>query len=159
MEYKNGNIMIYYKTFGYKNQFAMLTTKRGENYLVVIKDNKKIHDMIKIPRTIRSVCNVEKEFSNFEIKLVDDKSNVTEEEIETITCPISFTPMLEPVITICGHTFCKYSLQKLNRKCALCRGDIEYFFPNDDLDEIYEKAFWRLRCNASKTKRISSKYS
>jgi hypothetical protein len=139
MEYKNGNVLSYYKTFNHKNQFAMLTTKRGENYLVVIKDYKKIHDMIKIPKTIKSVCNVEKDFNNFEIKLVEDKSNITENEIDTITCPISFTPMLEPVITNCGHTFCKYSLQKLNGKCALCRSNIEYFFPNDELDEIYEK--------------------
>lgn len=139
MEYINGNIMIYYKTFRCKNQFAMLTTKRGENYLIVIKNNRKVHDMIKIPKTIRSVSNIEKIFSDFEISLVDDKSNVTEEEIDTITCPISFAPMLEPVITNCGHTFCKHSLKKLNGKCAMCRSIIEYYYPNDNLDEIYEK--------------------
>jgi hypothetical protein len=111
-----------------------LLNKGGCQYLCSLR-YKKIIDTIKLPFIAQS-------FNEF-IKLINGSSiHITEKENNTdqYCCPISMDTMIDPVITSCGHTFCKSTIIKCKDTCPLCREKILYFLPNDEIINVYKKA-------------------
>ena len=119
--------MMHYDKFNKKQNFAIVLIK-NETYIQLL-GNEKIIDVIKIPFDISS-------FDEFCIKI--NAEIIHNINTEQLCCPISLDIMIEPVITSCGHTFCKTQLDKCNNACPLCRTKILYYLPDYNLINIYK---------------------
>lgn len=99
------------------------------------------HDDIEIFMFIRDMDSLE----------LYNKNDLTEEEIEEITCPISYNYMINPITLSCGHTFDEKNVNKLiyendqKQNCPLCRRQIVNYYVNDNIIRILNKC--RFTCN------------
>jgi hypothetical protein len=76
-----------------------------------------------------------------------NNSDFSEEQLENIMCPISYSPMIFPIQLSCGHTFCETSLSRVffstnSYVCALCRRKAINFATNSKIKELSEKCIF-----------------
>lgn len=87
----------------------------------------------------RNVKNRNRSSSSFDMEVESSKKNE-----KLFTCPVCRNVLETPVTVICGHTFCKDCLKRLNSdgKCFECGTDIEFFkHTNILVQDIVDK--WR----------------
>ena len=75
-----------------------------------------------------------------------NKNEITVDEFDKIICPISYSPMINPITLCCGHTFDEKNMNRLIlensyevQNCPLCRREITNYYVNDEIDSILRK--------------------
>jgi hypothetical protein len=94
--------------------------------------------MIELPFRLENIS----ELSIFQEDVNANTDNLTPEEIEKITCPISLSIMSEPIMTSCNHLFCKKNLEKCGDKCPICRQQILHYTPEIEISTALQKIKW-----------------
>ena len=128
---KLGVKIMYMNDFNHNDHIALLT-KNNAQYVCYMK-KAKIVETHKLPFVFQSMDDFKKILTESAITIegfVDDE----------LCCPISLDIMLTPIITSCGHMFCKSTIMKCDGTCPLCRQDIEYFLPNDEIVAKYKNS-------------------
>jgi hypothetical protein len=111
-------------------------TPEEEYYLTKKDNNGKIKKIIKFHQLINSIDELKNAVPELE------KFELTGEEVENLTCPLSLSIMIEPIITSCNHAFCKYNLDKWNNTCPLCRTNVIYCHPDFNKKKLYDKCIF-----------------
>jgi hypothetical protein len=127
MKYKDGSVNTNL------SHNLIFTSLNNKYYLSKKNNDGKINKTISFPKEIKNINELKNQI--YELATHD----LSEEEIENLTCPISLEIMIEPIKTSCGHTFCKYSIDKCDLYCSLCRAKITNYLPNLQLMELYNK--------------------
>jgi len=59
------------------------------------------------------------DFKNLILRCMED------EKVEYNICNVCITNKINTCINPCGHTFCSYCVERMGKKCGMCRGDIQ----------------------------------
>jgi hypothetical protein len=147
---KHGNGVIIYKT-GYvyegiwknnhKSDYGIL--KKGtEKHLQYWRNNALVE-------SLEISTNLKFKKENFDNITIINEDDFTSEELDLISCPIGIYRIC-PVVTPCGHKFCKTELEKYNNKnnnmsCPLCRTRIDYYHEDKETKEIIKKCQFKVK--------------
>jgi hypothetical protein len=132
--YANGNKVIFMNSL--KENQNIIMTKNIDKSIIQFTQNNKIIEKLEIPDCIHNIDNIMDLKNIIKNEIVADTTNLSNDQLEILCCPISINIMSDPIITSCGHTFCKKSIDKCNDKCPLCREQILYYLPNNDIINI-----------------------
>jgi hypothetical protein len=129
----DGSIVNYFRHITDRENLILIC--KGDERYLQITENKKITKSYDVPFKINNF----EEFSIFEKEIEINTSNLTPDEIERITCPISLEIMFDPIKTSCNHVFCKNNLTRCNENCPICRQQILYYVPDNTIIKILQK--------------------
>jgi hypothetical protein len=136
IHYANGNKVMFHNTLSnYKN--LMLIERNDETFLQYTNKAVNTIEIEKLPFKVHSFDELF--LINFNEQVTVDDSDLTNDEKKIIECPVSLDLMIEPIITSCNHAFCRFSLEKCNNICPLCRTHIMFVVPNNDYEQYYKK--------------------
>jgi hypothetical protein len=155
---KNQNFTIHfyrellgsYYNKDYKN--ILLYCENNDRY-VQLTINREVKKTFALPSSISNFDDLKNFIKNFSLEI----KNITDEEIQRSTCPISLCYMFDAVITSCGHSFSKGSLDRNGDTCPVCRQKILYSYPDSEVLEILKRAEFEAngkKCQSSEVKNI-----
>lgn len=146
IKYSGGRI-VSYLTKSDSGENVMFICEENTKYAIFISNNKMSSkfDLSKLPPEILVIDDLLKFLSS---EIIKDTKNLSEEEIESITCPISQEIMNDPVTMNCSHSFCKENIIKLKKKlCPLCRNKFSCVIPVMDKINLLEKIIYSVGGN------------
>jgi hypothetical protein len=139
--FSNGDMIIFSDTLD-SNKNIIITKKNKIKKIQITKNNKIIEE-INLPECMHEIDNIDDLKNILKNNMKLDTQNLSENEIEKISCPISLNTIIEPIITSCNHTFDKRQLEKYihneTNSCPLCREPILYILPNEEIIELLLK--------------------
>jgi hypothetical protein len=135
--YVNGNKVIFMNSL--KENQNIIITKNINKSIIQFMQNNKIIEKLEMPDCIHNIDNFTDLKNIVKNEIVADTFDLSNDEFEILYCPISLNIMSDPIITSCGHTFCKKSIDKCDNKCPLCREQILYYLANNDIIDMLHK--------------------
>jgi hypothetical protein len=137
----NGDVIIFGDTLDSAKN--IIITKKNKIKKIQITINNKIIEEINLPECMHDIENIDHLKNILKNNIKIDTQNLSENEIEKISCPISLNTIADPIMTSCNHTFDKKQLEKhmskQNNNCPLCREPIYYILPNEEILELLLK--------------------
>ena len=143
IKYADGSSVSYYKKINplekQCDNISMILFYNNENSNLQIIENKKIVNTFRLLNTIKTFDDLQ----SYNTEITIETENLTPEEIDAITCPVSLAIMYDPYITSCGHVFNKTSIEqcieKCTENCPVCRRKFFHHIPYDAVKKILEK--------------------
>jgi hypothetical protein len=132
IKYNENYIVSYYNKFSAQNNVTLIF-KDNTSYLQITK-NFGLMKTFNLPFPIKTLDELKIFFSKFDI----DTKDLTQEEIESITCPVLVSIMYDSIVTSCNHTFSQKAIQKCT-ECPICRQNINFYIPNEYILKIIKK--------------------